>query len=41
MSDSDGICNRGAVCVKLEDRGTRGWHKTQDGSCRISLFVSR
>jgi len=41
MSDSDGICIKDAVCVKLEVRGTRGWHMKQDGSCRIALFVSR
>ena len=27
MSDSDRICNKDAVCVKLEVRGTRGWHR--------------
>ena len=31
MSDSDGMCNKDAVCVKLEVRGTRGWHMKQDG----------
>jgi len=38
MSDSDGICNKDAVCVKLKVRGTRGWHMKQDGTCRIALL---
>jgi len=38
MSDADGICNKDEVCVKLEVRGTRGWHMKQDGTCRIALL---
>ena len=41
MSVSDGICNKDALCVKLEVRGTRGWHMKQDVSCRIALLVGR
>ena len=41
MSDSDGICNKDAVCVKLDLRGTRGWHLKRDETRRIALFFSR
>jgi hypothetical protein len=35
MSDSDGICNKDAVCVKIEVRGTRGWYMKRDETCRM------
>ena len=38
MSDSDGLCNKDALYVKLGGRGTRGWHKKQDGTCIIALL---
>ena len=41
MSDSDGNCNKDAVCIKLEVRLIRRWHMKKDGSCRIALLVVR
>ena len=43
MSDSDGICNKVAMCVlkKLKSQRNKEWYMKQEGTCRIALCVNR
>jgi len=43
MSESDGICNKGAMCVlkKIEVSEEQGMYTKQEGTCRFALCVNR